>query len=227
MANNTLADYRSDILGMVQEDRDAPSENAVYRPEDIKRAINACRRRMIREVGVGLYRTSAVTDATAGAISVPADFFNDAVIRYAPDSNQRTTLKPITGKFQDERDPSWSTRTAGMPNAFSWEVTPDGVKIRLHPEPSSTVTGGLLWSYTAMLDDLEDDADECPIMNMFPEFQQTTLQAGALSILTLLEGGEADDQYQKFTAIFEREVEKIRSHINRLFVSQSTITGGR
>ena len=224
MANLTFADYIELTLAYGNEDRDDPDSNQKWRVDDVKRAINAGRRRMLRKVGLGLYRNTETVNATAGEITPPADFFQLGVLQYAPDSTRRTSLKPSTGKWMEEGRAGWDLQT-GTPSSFVWNITPDGLRVLLNPQPAATVTNGLIWHYTAIVDDLEADADECPIMNLFPEFQVTTLQAGALRTLMLLEGGESDDQFVKWTQILEDDIEQIKSHINRLFVSDAQLLG--
>jgi len=96
---------------------------------------------------------------------------------------------------------------------------------RLYPQPTATVTDGLVWEYTARLADLSADSDTCPIMNLFPEFQHTLLQAGALYQLYMLEGGTEDEQIAKWKAIFDNECKDMESMKSRLFVANRQNTG--
>ena len=224
MANLTFADYISTTLAYAGENRDNASSNRLFRIDDVKRAINKGRAKMLRGIGLSAYRNQTVVDATAGEITPPADFFKSALLRFTPSTGTTRRLEPTTQAHLDKTNPSWADRT-GDPTHFLWNLTTDGLRVRLWPEPTATVTDGLTWDYTAVLDDLEDDADECPIMNLFPEFQMTTLQSGALSILYLLEGGEGDDQFVKHAGIHERDINGIRSLINSLFEGRDFISG--
>lgn len=225
MADLTLKDYISEILGYMNENRDRPEENRKIRKDDVIKAINRGRHRMLRKVGVGLYRKSETVNATAGDITPPADFFNQGLALFkAPNNQHPMILKQHDARYMDQNTAAWRTMT-GTPSSFVWDVTTAGLVARLHPQPESTVTNGLTWHYSARLSDLMDDDDTCPIMDMFPEFQMTTIQAGALRLLYLLEGGEADDQFQKWNAIFDNDMEEMRSAVKMLFVAPQTMHG--
>jgi len=224
MANLTFADYISTTLAYANENRDNASGNRLYRVDDVKRAINKGRAKMLRGIGLSAYRNQTVVNATAGEITPPADFFKSAVLRFTPATGAMRRLEPTTQAYLDKTNPAWAERT-GDPTHFLWSITTDGVRVRLYPEPAATVTNGLTWDYTAVLTDLDADTDTCPVMNLFPEFQMTTLQSGALSILYLLEGGEGDDQFVKHAGIHERDIKEIRSLINSLFEGREFISG--
>lgn len=234
MANLTFADYISEIYGYMNEARDRPETNRKIRLEDVKAALNRGRHRMLRKVGMGMYRSSAVMNAAAGDLTPPADFFNQALVHYkAPGSQSPVLLTQVDAKAMDQSYPGWRTQAAGTPTKIVWDIQPTvagsatvaRLVARLHPQPASTVANGLTWYYSARLGDLVEDTDTCPIMDLFPEFQMTTLQAGALRILYLLEGGEADDQFAKWDKIFERDIEEIRASVKTLFCMATTMVG--
>src|SRR5690606_34999545 len=130
----------------------------------------------------------------------------------------------VTAKYMDQNVPHWRDET-GEPSKIVTDLLTTGLVARLYPQPNATVTNGLTWYYSALLEDLVADSDTCPIMNLFPEFQMTTLQAGALRILYLLEGGQADEQFVKWDKIFEKDIDEMRGMINRLFVSPTQLQG--
>src|SRR5690606_16015253 len=82
VANLTFRDYISETLAYMNENRDSPERNRKIREDDVKTAINRGRHRMLRKVGVGLYRTQFTQDASAGDFTPPADFFNQALVHY-------------------------------------------------------------------------------------------------------------------------------------------------
>lgn len=225
MADLTFRDYISETLAYMNENRDSPERNRKIREDDVKTAINRGRHRMLRKVGVGLYRTQFTQDASAGDFTPPADFFNQALVHYTGPGNKAILLTQVDAKGMDQSYPGWRTDPAGTPHRIVWDVRTDGITARLHPQPASTVQNGLTWYYSARLDDLVEDDDTCPIMDMFPEFQMTTLQAGALRLLYLMEGGEADDQFSKWDQIFERDCDELRGSIKTLFCAASTMVG--
>lgn len=227
MADLTFADYISETYGYMNESRDNPDKNRKIRLEDVKKAINRGRHRMLRKVGVGLYRNSTTMNATAGDITPPADFFNQALVHFTPSGSGSTTtlLTQVDARGMDQGQANWRNVTGGTPSKLVWDVTTGGIVARLYPQPDTTVANGLTWYYSAKLPDLSDDDDTCPVMNMFPEFQMTTIQAGALRILYLLEGGEADDQFAKWDRIFERDCEELRGSIKMLFCANTTMIG--
>lgn len=225
MANLTFADYISETLGFMNENRDKSSANRKIREDDVKTAINRGRHRMLRKVGAGLYRNTTAMNAEAGDLTPPADFFNEGIVHYTPTSSQKPRVLPVvTAKYMDQNTPNWRDET-GEPSKIVTDLLTTGLVARLYPQPTATVTNGLDWYYSALLDDLVDDADTCPIMNLFPEFQMTTLQAGALRILYLLEGGQADEQFVKWDQIFEKDIDELRGMISRLFVSPTQLQG--
>ena len=69
MANLTFAQYISTTLAYANENRDNPSTNRKFREADVKTAINCGRHRMLRRVGVGLYRNQDTMDATTGDVA--------------------------------------------------------------------------------------------------------------------------------------------------------------
>src|SRR5690606_29420902 len=164
-------------------------------------------------------------DATAGDLTPPADFFSQAVVHYvASASAQPVTLVPEDAKVLDRTRPNWRTQT-GTPSTIVWDFTTAGMVARLYPQPASTVTNGLNWYYNARLVDLVADADTCPIMNAFPEFQDIMIPAVALSHLYLIEGGEADDQYQKWNGIYEIYKDRLTAAIKSISVAPGAIVG--
>lgn len=223
MANLTLADYRSTTLARGNENRDNPDVNRKWRKEDVDGAINAARLRMIRMSGIGLYRNQDVMDAATGDLTPPVDLFNEAIVKFTPTGGTARRLDVKMARDMDMDQPSWRDQAAGVPNLIVWDITTTGLVARLHPQPTATVTNGLTWEYSAKPDDLEEDADTCPIMNLFPEFQRTLLQAGALSELYMLEGGEGDQQMIKWEGIFEMQCRKLESMKNRLFVANRQV----
>ena len=229
MANLTLADYRSLTLGYMNENRDAPEKNRKIRQEDVDNAINRGRHRLMREVGVSIYRGSDTMDATAGDLTPPADFFSQAVVLFTGSgaSDKPTVLVSYDARYMDVETPNWRSQTSDKPSKIVWDFTTSGMRARLYPQPTSTVTDGLTWHYNARLTDLSADSDTCPIMNAFPEFQMTTIQAGALSVLYLLEGGEADDQYQKWISVFQNDVKELQAAIKTISVAPRQIIGNQ
>ncbi len=228
MANLTFKDYISETLGYMNESRDRPESNRKIRIEDVKAAINRGRHRMLRKVGVGLYRNTHVMNASAGDIEPPADFFNQAVVHYKGNGSQNPVLLSLVdAKAMDQNHPGWRTQATGTPQKLVYDITTDGLVARLHPQPASTVANGLTWYYSARLDDLVDDDDTCPIMDMFPEFQMTTIQAGALRLLYLLEGGEGDSQFTKWDQLFERDIDELRASVKTLFCGSLAFVGSK
>lgn len=220
MPNLTLADYRSLVLAYGNEDRDNADDNQKWRTADVDRAINIARLRMLRRVGVGVNRKRETVDAATGDITPPADLFNEAIVKYTPTGGTSRRLELRMARDMDLDNPSWrDAGRTGEPSLVVWDITDAGIVARLYPQPTATVTDGLTWEYTARLDDLADDADECPIMNLFPEFQDTLLQAGALFQLYMLEGGEGDDQIVKWKGVFEAECRELESMKSRIFAA--------
>lgn len=225
MANMTNAEYISTTLAYGNENRDDPDNNRKWRYADVQRAVNCSRQRILRRVMGGLYRKRETTNATAGAIIPPADFFNEGIVRYrAKSSDQYRLLINEQARDMDMDTPNWREQT-GEPSKIVWDLTTTGFEAWLYPQPVTTVTNGLLWDYSTKLDDLEAADDECPLLNMFPEFQQTLIQAGALFQLYMLEGGEADDQIIKWRGIFDEEVKELDQMISRMFVSNRRMVG--
>lgn len=227
MADLTFADYISEVYGYMNENRDTPANNRKIRLDDVKKAINRGRHRMLRKVGLGVYRGSAVTNATTGAITPPADFFNQGMLSFTAVGINPVNLTVTDAKMMDQTKPGWRTAQSGTPSQAVYDITDAGLVVVLSPPPASTVTNGLTWRYSAKLADLVADVDKCPIMNLFPEFQMTTLQAGALRLLYLLEAGEGDDQFAKWDMIFEKDIDELRGSVNSLFASRTTQAGFR
>jgi hypothetical protein len=236
MADLTFADYASETLGYMNENRDTSKPNRKFPIDDVKKAINRGRNRMLRKVGLGLYRAQTVQDAVAGDITPPTDFFKAGILRFTPSGGSTMNLEQTTAQYMDQTNPNWRSAPTGTPSKFVWDiqaiapVSPAtlytaGIVARLYPQPASTVTNGLTWTYSAKLNDLVEDTDTCPIMNLFPEFQMTTLQAGALRLLYLLEGGEADDQFAKWDGIFDKDIAEMRGSINTLFIAPGQVLG--
>ena len=225
MANLTFAEYISTTLAYANEKRDNPSTNRKFRIDDVKKAINCGRHRMLRRVGVGLYRNQDTMDATTGDLTPPVDFFNEGIVLFTPTGGTARALVNKIARDMDIDNPSWRDHAAGTPSTIVWDYKTTGLVARLYPQPSSTVTDGLVWNYSAKLDDLDADADTCPIMNLFPEFQYTLLQAGALYQLYMLEGGEGDQQIAKWKSVFEAECEELQSMMKRIFVANRQQVG--
>ena len=227
MANLTLADYVSLCLGDMNENRTSPEKNRKITETDVIRAINRGRRKIMRKVGVSIYRNSNIMDATAGDIVPPADFFSQAIVHYN-DSASDTPIALVSAdaRVLDRTETGWRTRT-GKPSRIAFDFTTAGIVARLVPQPTSTVTDGLTWYYNASLTDLAADSDTCPVMNAFPEFQETLIPAGALPVLYLLEGGEADDQVAKWDAIFARDIADLQAAINGIAVAPGAIVGNQ
>lgn len=228
MADFTLADYRSLVLGYYNEDRDNPESNRKIRVGDVDKAINLGRRSLLRKVGIGLYRSTSTQDAKAGALTLPADFFNQAIVSFRANSTaQWNVLTAHDARWMDQRYANWREQTAAVPSKIVWSLETTGKVARLYPQPTSTVTGGLLWNYNAQLEDLAADDDVCPLMQMFPEFEMLAIPAAALRVLYLLEGGAADEQHVKWNGIFEHVVKEMNAAAGGLFVEPEQIIGNQ
>ena len=228
MANMTFADYRSLTLGYYNEDRSNPEKNRKVLQGDVDRAINLGRKALLRACGLGLYRKVATADAKAGALDVPADFFNQGIVSFRPNSTGKwSVLTAHDARWMDQKHADWREETAERPSKIVWSLETTGRVARLHPQPTSTVTGGLQWSYNAELDDFASDSATCPVMDMLPEFQMLAIPAAALKVLYLLEGGAEDDQYAKWNGIFVEQVKEIQAAVKSLFVAPQQIIGNQ
>lgn len=232
MAALTLAEYKSLVKGYLQENRTSTS-NPIFKEADILAALNSAQMEIVQECGLSLFRSSGSINAATGDLTPPTDMLGDATVTLVISSTDRRHLPVVTAKSLHERDPMWTTRTCdsgSYPTNIVWKITTGttgGVRCVLYPQPAATITSGLFFEYAAKPTDLSVDADVCAVLNPFPHLQQTLLPAGALKILTLLEGGEADEQFQKWEAVFKRDMDRLKTCVNYLFVPPGQYNGSR
>jgi hypothetical protein len=221
VATLTFANYKSLVKGYLQENRTSTT-NPIFTETDIGWALNAAQCELAQEVGLTCFRSSGSKDCATGDITPPTDFFGDATVTLVVSATDRRKLPVVTVKSLHERDPMWTTKTCdsgSYPTQFAWKITSSGIRGVLYPAPAATITNGLFFEYAAKPTDMSADADTCTLLVEFPHLQPTILPAGALKILTLLEGGEADEQFQKWEQIWRRDLDRLRQYINNVFVS--------
>lgn len=218
MANATLAEYISWFKGYLQADRD--SEDQVYPDVDIIGFLNRAQLDVARDLGFSnnFFRGTNTRDLETGSLTLPEDFLGNLKIQVSDSTNIRRALFINQADRMDEMFPYWrSTPATNYPTWAVIEWGSTGVTYQVWPQPIATVTNGLFESYTKLPTDMENDADESEVMLMFPELQRTMLPFGALRHALLFEGGEADDQVQKFEALYQNDLARARFAINSMF----------
>lgn len=221
MANLTLSDYRELFKRYLQEDPDDAS-NQFYPDAQIDAFLNSAQLEILTELSstLNFYRKTATVDATSGDIELPEDFFSGLNVKFTNDPSlvMNWNLQIVDADRMDQMYPWWRSEQITSPYpttaVFSWK--PTGKFITLYPLLTSTVTDGLFYNYVPRPPDMTDDEDEdeSEIMNFFPELQRTLLPFGALRYATGFEAGEADDQMQKYDALWQAGLRQARLIIN-------------
>lgn len=225
MPNLTLRDYVGNVYKYRMEDSsdDGIDTNELYQKSDVIRAINETRYDIVRRIGLGINRKQVVTNAVQGEFSPPVDLFAETTVFFKTNSNAYINLKVYrAGEFTQANPASLGDNVlygTNTPSTLEFSLGENGLVCKLWPPLNANVQNSLIWQYNVMPEELVDDEDECPIMNMFPEHQSYLLPAGALWRLTNIEAGAVDGQQQKFFVMYENGLKSIRSSINSIFKS--------
>jgi hypothetical protein len=226
----TLAQYVSLVKGYMAEDRE-DDDNELFSDDDIKLALNAAQVDVVRIISstFSFFRKTTSVNAATGNISLPSDYLAgmSATLVTGSSDLDRRPLTFQTSGWMDENYPFWRGMAAiDYPQYLVQQFASSGFSLVLYPQPTATITNGLFLNYVVNPDVMSAEDDESPIMARFPELQHTLLPAGALKILLFFEGGEADEQWKKWDAIFMRDIKRMRMAINTMFTQRATYGRG-
>lgn len=196
--------------------------NRVYPDAQIVAALNSAQRDFAIEIAStrDFFRQTVSMDMETGNMALPDDFLAglSATLVTSTTNGSRIRLPIQTMGSFDDQQPYWREVAAVQwPQKLLLNVGPTGAVLYAFPQPTATITNGIFLSYVVNPTEMEDDADESEVMVMFPSLQRTLLPFGALKQLIWFEGGSADDQGQKYQALWDNEIAKAHRVLNGLY----------
>lgn len=199
------------------EDPGDVASNPLFPADEITAAINAAQCEWVTRLGRknNYFRKTVTTNATAAAVTLATDFLSNLQVRFGGTSGERKYVNAVTVDELDERNPNWRDETtAGVPSNYYLNLTTTGTTtLSFYPTLEATVTNGLFYSYTAKPTALSADGDTAYCMTWFPHLDIFALPAYALVVMYGFEGGTKDDQLEKWSNIFEAQVERARGQL--------------
>ena len=234
----TLAQYREWVFRYLHELENLTAGSDLYSATNVDAALNAGQSAWVLRLDHDFFKKQTTVDinlvsADMGGITagvrqdLPSDYLAHLQVFYRPTGAVKL-LKPISAERLDAMTQGqwrndYLNGTTGEPEyymvqaAYSESPTVDTVPwMMFWPAPATPQTNALGLRYTRKPNAMTQASDTSKVMAMFPQLDMLALPAFAMKTLLNFERGTADDQIQKWDAIWEQCVAEGRSTLKQL-----------